>query len=468
MMIIPVILCGGVGSRLWPLSREDNPKQFLRLKNNRSLFQETVLRVSDKLIFSAPLIICGEKYKFKIASELEEIGVKPYAILLEPCQRNTAPAIAAASAFLERGQTMLVLPADHSIKNNDVFIDAVKSCYKYSDNGIITFGISPTNAATGYGYIQMGEILADEVYRVKTFTEKPDVIKAEEFIKTGDHFWNSGMFLMNNDIYFQELEELNPDILSLAKKSVERSRKSFDFIELDEESFSCLENVAIDVAVLEKTRNALLRPIKLDWLDLGNWKSVYSHIGKDKDGNVMVGDKAYINSCINSLFYSDGVRHLAVSGLDNVCVINTEDAVLVINKELTENVKEIYANLKQSGSDIVQKSTKYYRPWGYYEVILDSPTYKIKRIFIAPGQQISLQYHMKRAEHWVITKGIATVTKGKEMLQLERNESIHIPIGEVHRITNNYSTDLEFIEVQIGDILTEEDIVRLEDRYCRI
>jgi mannose-1-phosphate guanylyltransferase/mannose-6-phosphate isomerase len=469
-MIIPVILCGGVGSRLWPLSREDNPKQFLRLQNNRSLFQETVLRVSDPLIFGEPIIICGEGYRFKVASELEEIGIKPYAIVLEPCQRNTAPAIAVAAAFIKGQHTMLVLPADHSIKNNDVFIEAVGLCQNYSDKGIITFGILPNYAATGYGYIQMGSRLAGEVYTVKTFTEKPDALRAEGFIKSGDYFWNSGMFLVNNDFYLQELEKLKPDLLACTIEAVKKSKRSFNFIELEAAAFSQAENVSIDVAILEKSKNVLLHPIKLDWLDLGNWKSVHADMRKslDKDENVMVGEKTYVASCTNSLVYSDGTRHLTVSGLDNVCVINTEDAVLVINKDHTEAVKEIYADLKLTSSDLVKRSTKNYRPWGYYEVILDSPTYKIKRIFIAPGQSISLQYHMKRAEHWVVTKGVATVTKGKQLLQLERNESIYIPIGEVHKIANNSSDGLEFIEVQIGEVLTEEDIVRLEDKYGRV
>jgi mannose-1-phosphate guanylyltransferase len=337
-MIIPVILCGGIGSRLWPLSREDNPKQFLKLNNNYSLFQETILRVRDDTIFLDPIIICGEQYKFKVASELEEINVKPYAILLEPCQRNTAPAIAAAAIFIREqfkdSKTMLVLPADHSIKNNSLLVEAVKACQKFSNKGIITFGIAPTHAATGYGYIQIGDKLDEEVYWVKNFTEKPMSLKAEEFIRSKDYFWNSGMFLMNDRLYIKELKETNPDMLTELELSIKKSKRSFDFIELNKEHFSKLENISIDVAILEKTKNVLLCPIKLDWLDLGNWKSVYTDMKKDTNENVIVGNKVYSNECKNSLFYSDCTRYLIANKLENICVINTEDAILITNKDI--------------------------------------------------------------------------------------------------------------------------------------
>jgi len=473
-MIIPIILCGGVGSRLWPLSRENNPKQFLKVNNNKSLFQETILRVSDKRIFLNPIIICGDKYKFKVASELEEINIKPYAILLEPCSRNTSSSVTAAAFFIKQqykdSKTMLVLPADHVISDKDKFIAAVTSAKKFSNKGLITFGITPTHPATGYGYINKGKKIEDGIYSVDNFTEKPNQSTAEIFLKTKNYFWNSGMFLFDNHFYLNELKKINSTAFTNTKKSVETSKKVFDFFELNDKYFSKLEDVSIDIAVFEKTKLALVCPIKINWMDLGSWNSFYSYMKQDADkkGNVVVGNKVFSNGCKDTLLYSESGAHLIVNKLENACVIATQDAVLITNKDKTEDVKEIYSNLKKTGSNIIRSSNKSYRPWGYYEVILDTPTYKIKRICITPRQQISLQYHMKRSEHWVITKGIATVTKGNKLFQLKKNESVYIPVKEIHKIVNNTSDALEFIEVQIGESLEEKDIIRLEDKYGRI
>ncbi|NRA73803.1 MAG: mannose-1-phosphate guanylyltransferase/mannose-6-phosphate isomerase [Rickettsiales bacterium] len=473
-MIIPVILCGGVGSRLWPLSRENNPKQFLKIDDNRSLFQKTILRVSDKKIFMNPIIICKESYKFRVASELEEINIKPYAILLEPCSKNTAPAISIAALYIKQqfknSQPMLVLPSDHVIGDTNKFVSHIKKLKNYSTKGLITFGITPDRPATSYGYIKTGDELENDVFSVKQFIEKPNKSRAEKFLKANNYLWNSGMFLMDNHLYLKELEKINNSMLETAQQTIEASKKVFDFIELDNENFSKFENISIDVAVFEKTKNAFVYPINIKWLDLGSWNGFYQHMKKhsDKKGNVIIGNKISANKCANVLIHSKCNSHLVVNKLENICVINTQDAILITNKENSEDLKTIYTNLKKKDATIVQDSNRCYRPWGYYEVILDSTTCKVKRIFITPHQQISLQYHMKRSEHWVITKGIATVTKGKESLQLTANESIYIPVKEIHKISNNTSDILEFIEVQIGEELIEEDIIRLEDKYGRI
>jgi len=473
-MIIPVILCGGVGSRLWPLSREDNPKQFLKINGNApSLFQETVLRVSEKNTFLNPIIVCGQKYKFKVATELEEINIKPYAILLEPCSKNTAPAISAAAMFIRQqfsnGKSMLVLPADHIIKDDDKFVACVKKFKKFSNKGMITFGITPTHPATGYGYIKIGDKLENGIHSVKSFIEKPNKARAEKFIENGEYFWNSGMFLMDNQLYLEELEKINPGMFALAGKALDTSKKVFDFIELDDTHFSKLEDVSIDTAIFEKTIKSLLCPVKINWLDIGSWEAFYAYKKRsaDKEGNVVLGDKVHTRNCKNTLLHSECDGHLIANGLANACVIHMQDAVLITTRDDSEGIKEIYSHLKKSGVDITQSSNKSYRPWGYYEVILDDANCKVKRICITPRQQISLQYHDKRSEHWVITKGVATVTKGNRVSQLEKNESVYISIKEVHKIANNTAEPLEFIEVQIGKDLSEKDIVRIEDKYKR-
>lgn len=470
-MITPVILCGGVGTRLWPISRETNPKQFLAIEGNLSLFQVTAKRISDSKIFNKPIIVCSEQHKFKIAGQLEKLGIEPLAIILEPISKNTAPAIALAAHYIKEhhsnSQTMLVVPADHMIKQSDQFcklaLAAKEDC---ANNSLITFGINPTYPSTAYGYIVPGNSINENCYKVETFTEKPTVKIAEDLIKKHAK-WNSGIFMFEAESYLQELKKFYPTIFDCCLKSIELAIISYNFLEIPKEIFDSCENISIDYAIFEHTSNAVTISMDLNWSDIGSWKSLYDHSTKDQDQNYSFG-KNYPYQTTNCLIYSQPEMSTITYGVENLCIITTKDAVLVINKDDSEAVKNIVNDFKKQNNPIVNTTLVYYRPWGYYQNILTYDSYKVKKLHIYPGSKISLQYHNKRSEHWVVTSGKAMVTRGDKTFILEKEQSTYIPTGTIHRLENIGSDPLEIVEVQIGTYLEEDDIVRLEDKYGRV
>lgn len=467
-MITPVILCGGIGSRLWPVSRSSNPKQFLKVDGINSLFQKAIQRVSDSSIFSAPIIVCSDAYKFKVAAELEEIGVSPETIIVEPEQKNTCPAISLAAQYMKGTGTMLVLPSDHLIKDDQKFIEYIKFAAKNLAKSLMTFGIKPTYPATGYGYIEEGEEQSQNIYKIKKFIEKPDQDRAINFINSGCYYWNSGMFLLDVETYLAELNNLKPDLYNYTKQSIESAQKVLNFIQINKDVFAKCENISIDYAIFEATAKSSIMPVDIDWCDLGSWKSFYDHNSKDSSGNVLVGNNITNTSSTNCLVYSDSRLHTVLHKVDNLSIIVTDDALLVINKDHTEEVKDIHSKLKSQNNSIVDHSNKHYRPWGSYEDLFVSKKYRVKIIQLNPHSQISLQYHNKRAEHWVITQGKASVTKGEETFWLNEDESVYIPVGVIHRVENPSDAVLCFVEVQVGEEVIESDIVRIEDKYARV
>lgn len=472
MKIIPVILCGGIGSRLWPVSREHNPKQFLKIDGNLSLFQKTVLRSSKKDFFSEPLIICSAQHRFKISSQLQDIGIKSICIITEPEQKNTAAAIALAAHYTKENISedvpMLVMPADHAIKETELFLDSVKTAALNVGNQLMTFGIEPSSASTEYGYIKRGKRNSDLSFSVEYFVEKPEKELASQYITSGNFYWNSGIFLFTPKTYLQELEIFLPDTFLATKLSIEKSSNAFNYLMPNPEHFSKCANISIDYAIMEKTKYACTIPLKINWHDLGTWDSIYEYFEKDENNNAFIGDNITSFNAKNCLVYCKSDKNIVLNDVENISIIETEDALLVMKKDISSQVKTIYNHFKNKNSDIIKKSNTTYRPWGYFTDLLLTQTHRVKIIHLYPNSKISLQYHNKRAEHWVITKGVGYVTKGKKELELKQDESIYIPHNELHMIENQSNSPLEFIEVQIGSYVGEDDIVRLEDQYGRV
>ncbi len=470
-MIIPIILCGGTGSRLWPVSRENYPKQFLKIDGKQSLFQKTILRIKSNHLFLSPIIICNENYKFRIASELEEISVKPEVIIVEPSVKNTCPAISLAAHYIKKkfneNVSMLVMPSDHVVKEEKSLIDSIANTAENCKNYLLTFGITPSYPATGYGYIKAGDNFHGTIKRVIQFTEKPDKETAQKFIATQNYYWNSGIFLFGLEVYLSELERFNPKIWNDTKSAITNSKKELDFLQIDEEEFIKCENISIDYALLEQTKKSLVTPLNIEWYDLGNWQSIYDYSEKDHNKNVVIGENIQANTSKNCFVYSNSKSHIVVHKVDDISIILTNDALLVMKKNTAEEVKSIYNEVKKINPAIVKHSNKHYRPWGYYEDLLVTDKYRVKLISLNPHSQISLQYHNKRAEHWVITKGYAKIIREKEEFILKKDESTYIPIGVLHQIKNTTNISIEFIEVQIGDYVGEDDIVRVKDPYNR-
>ncbi len=469
-MITPVILCGGMGTRLWPVSRETFPKQFLVLEDDLSLFQITIKRVLDKQIFTTPIIICNEQHKFRIASQLEDLGVDALAIILEPMSKNTAPAIALAAHFLKAqypdSQTMLVMPADHMIKNTKEFHQAIISGKKYCQTDLlVTFGVTPTHPSTAYGYIEPAKQIDEQCFKIKKFIEKPDRIKAQQLIRQNAK-WNSGIFMFKADSYLHELKIYQPLTTEQTYNAIDTSKRQYNFITIAHEPFSQCNNISIDYAIFEHTDNSVMLPIDVNWSDIGSWKALFDRDAKDENNNSTYGDN-YIYETNNCLIHSQPNISTVTYGVDNLCIIATKDAVLVINKDRSEAVKSIVADLQKKNKKIATSSCVHYRPWGFYENLLNEGFYKVKKLSINSGNKISLQYHNKRSEHWVVTSGEARVTIGEQCFSLQKGQSTFIPMGTTHRLENIGLEVLEIIEVQIGNYLEEDDIVRLEDKYGR-
>jgi mannose-1-phosphate guanylyltransferase/mannose-6-phosphate isomerase len=471
MKIYPVILAGGAGTRLWPMSREALPKQLLPLISKHSMLQETLLRLAGWPDVMAPLLTCGNEHRFMVAEQLRAIRIDPLAIMLEPEGRNTAPTVAVAAQYLlqqDKDALMLVLPADHVITDVAAFQAAVQRARQAAEKGAIaTFGIVPSGPETGYGYIRRGAGLegADGCYSVARFVEKPDRATAETFVADEAYSWNSGMFLFKASRYLEELQAYRPDIARSCRQSFESAQKDLDFFRLDEAAFAACPAESIDYAVMEHTRDAVVVPAEIGWNDVGSWSALWDILEGDSNGNVLRGD-VFTEDVQNSMIRAES-RFVAVVGVKDVVVVETKDAVMVVHKDQVQHVKKIVAELKAKGRTEHVTHTHVYRPWGSYEGIDLGDRFQVKRITVNPGGKLSLQMHHHRAEHWVVVSGTAMVTCGDEEKLLVENQSVYIPIGSKHRLENPGKLPLHLIEVQSGAYLGEDDIVRYEDIYKR-
>ncbi|MDI9273467.1 mannose-1-phosphate guanylyltransferase/mannose-6-phosphate isomerase [Stenotrophomonas sp. PFBMAA-4] len=463
--IVPVILSGGSGTRLWPLSREAYPKQFLPLVGDDTMLQATWKRVAS-IAGAAPIVVANQEHRFMAAEQLRECKVQPQALILEPVGRNTAPAIAiAALQALASGDDalLLVLPSDHVVRNEAAFHAAVKQAAIAAESGkLVTFGIVPTAPETGYGYIKAAG--GEGVRAVDRFVEKPDLATAGQYVASGEYFWNSGMFLFKASRYLKELEALQPAILAACRQALDKAARDNDFIRLDAEAFAASPNDSIDYAVMEKTADAAVVPLDAEWNDVGSWSALWEVSDKDADGNACHGDVIALD-CKDS--YAYGNRLIAMVGLQDVVVVETDDAVFVGHKDRVQDVKEIVGQIKRDGRSEAAAHRKVYRPWGAYDSIDNGARFQVKRITVKPGATLSLQMHHHRAEHWIVVSGTAEVTRGDEVILLSENQSTYIPLGVTHRLKNPGKLPLELIEVQSGSYLGEDDIVRFEDSYGR-
>lgn len=465
-MITPVIMAGGSGSRLWPLSRSLYPKQFLALTGDNTMLQETLGRLSA-LDVSAPLVICNEEHRFIVAEQLRSID-KTGSIILEPVGRNTAPAIAlAAEVTLNNDPLLLVLAADHVIQDTAAFTQAVNNAVPLAQAGkLVTFGIVPTQAHTGYGYIKRGNAVSDSSgFDVNAFVEKPSSSVAAEYVESGEYYWNSGMFLIKSSRYLQELEKYCPEISAACKKALENTTHDNDFIRLDADAFKLCPDESIDYAVMEHTTDAVVVPLDAGWNDIGAWSALWEVNDKDEHGNTVYGD-SILQDTTNSLIHG-GERLVTTIGLDNVVIVDTKDALLVASKDKVQDVKQIVEQLKIEQRNEYKIHREVYRPWGKYDSIDNGKRYQVKRITVNPGEKLSIQMHHHRAEHWIVVSGTAKVTNGENTFLVTENESTYIPIGVIHALENPGKMPLEMIEVQSGSYLGEDDIVRFEDRYGR-
>ena len=467
-MIIPVILSGGSGTRLWPLSRKLHPKQFIELMGKTTLFQEAILRLPESI--ENPLIICNEEHRFLAAEQLRKINKEPKNIILEPVGRNTAPAIALAalkSIKESEDAILLVLSADHLIQDMDKFHQAIALATKQAEqNKLVTFGIAPNKIETGYGYIKANISKNKNYYDIDEFVEKPDYKTAKKYVDSGGYFWNSGMFMFKASVYLSELEKYEPEILSACQKSCQTEFYDLDFIRLNEQEFLKCPSQSIDYAVMEKTKNASMVILDANWNDVGSWTALWDSQVKDNDDNLVVGD-VILDKVSDTYVHSTSNRLVSVIGLSNLIVVDTQDAVLVTNKEHAQDVKNIVEKIKKSGRLESDQHRKIFRPWGYYDSIDRGEGFQVKRILVNPGQKLSLQKHNHRSEHWVVVKGKAQVTCGEKTFQLIENQSTYISLGKVHRLENIEDTPLEIIEIQTGSYLGEDDIIRIDDDYER-
>ncbi|CAG2135801.1 mannose-1-phosphate guanylyltransferase/mannose-6-phosphate isomerase [Cupriavidus numazuensis] len=469
-VIIPVVLCGGAGTRLWPLSREGYPKQFLRLLGERSLLQDTLLRACSIPGAISPILVSNHAHRFIVAEQVREVGIHDASLILEPHARNTAPAAAAAALHAIAGgqdPLLLLLPADHAIRDTQAFVQAVTSGIQAAQAGsIVTFGIVPTEPATGYGYIKAGSAEAGTTFEVSRFIEKPSRGTAEKYLQEGGYFWNSGMFLFRASSYLDELEAYASPICKSVQAAVSRGQQDLDFFRLHAESFSRCPSDSIDYAVMEHTQRARVVPMDAQWSDVGSWDSVWKASDKTENGNVAVGD-VLIHETKDSLVHASH-RLVAVAGLDGVMVLETADAVLVLNRDKAQDVKALVERVRKDERNEFAEHRKVYRPWGAFDSVDSGDRYQVKRITVKPGAKLSLQMHHHRAEHWIVVSGTARVRKGDEEYLLTENQSTYIPIGEMHSLENPGCIPLELIEVQSGAYLKEDDIVRFADSYGRL
>ena len=470
MPLYPVILSGGSGTRLWPLSRAALPKQLLPLASERTMLQETVVRLGGMADLGAPLVICNNDHRFLIAEQMREIGVEPLGIFLEPLGRNTAPAAAVAALSLlkqDAEAVMLLLPADHLINDVPAFHAAVAEGMKAVALGrLVTFGIVPDAPHTGYGYIQRGAALdGAAAHEVARFVEKPDAATAVQLLASGDYFWNSGMFLFSAAQFVEELGRYQPDILAACRRALEAGESDLDFCRLDKAAFAACPSDSIDYALMERTLKAAVVPAEIGWNDIGAWSALWDVARKDADDNVVRGD-VYLDDVKRSYVRAES-RMVAAIGVDNLLIVETPDAVLVADQGRAQDVKKVVDYLKKAGRSEHEFHTRVFRPWGWYEGIDLGERFQVKRIMVKPGQKLSLQMHHHRAEHWIVVSGTARVTRDGVEELITENQSTYIPLGTSHRLENPGKVPLHLIEVQSGSYLGEDDIVRFEDVYKR-
>ena len=467
-MLTPVLLSGGVGSRLWPVSRESHPKQFLALAGELTMLQETLRRTSG-LEAAAPIVVCNEEHRFMVAEQLRQLDLQPSALILEPQGRNTAPALALAAlqaVTIDPESILLVLPADHLITDVEAFIAAVEKSLPLAGEGrLMTFGVVPTAPETGYGYIKCGPGLADGLYELERFVEKPDAAAAQDYMESGGYLWNSGMFLLRAQTYLDELGKLAPDILSCCEQAMRAATVDMYFVRPDAQLFERCPSDSIDYAVMEKTDAGAVVSLNCGWSDVGAWSALWEVAERDADGNVFRGD-VIMDNCRGSYFRSES-RLVAATGVENLVVVETADAILIADRDKVQDVKRIVTALKQGRRPEATLHRRVYRPWGCYESLITSERFQVKRIVVNPGQRLSLQMHHHRAEHWIVVKGTAEVTCEDKVFMLAEDESTYIPLGHKHRLANPGHIPLEIIEVQSGAYLGEDDIVRFEDVYGR-
>lgn len=474
-MIIPVILCGGSGTRLWPLSRSNVPKQFFPLVDDRSMFQNTLIRLQG-LDTADPIVICNQEHRFMVAEQLRELEQDPLAIILEPEGRNTAPAIAVAGLQAVKGDpdpVLLVLPADHHIEDTSRFEAAVKSGQSLAGQGsLVTFGIVPKYPETGYGYIKKGKSVAatqhnptGNAFAIERFVEKPDLDTARNYLQSKDYFWNSGMFMFQANNYQQELKAHAPEIAKACQDAFDLAGEDLDFLRLDGAAFQACPNESVDYALMEKTDHGVVISLDSGWSDLGSWDALWEVKNKDAEGNVALGD--VLAHDVQGSFLQANSRLLAVVGVREHIVVETPDAVMVAPKNRVQDVKHLVNALKAAGRMEATTHKKVYRPWGAYETMDLEERFQVKRITVKPGGKLSLQKHHHRAEHWVVVRGTAKITNGDNEVLLSEDQSTYIPLGTEHRLENPGKIPLELVEVQTGSYLGEDDIVRMEDVYGR-
>ena len=469
-LVVPVILSGGTGTRLWPVSRESFPKQLWPLVSERSLMQETALRATGSG-FARPVVVCNEGHRFLIAEQLREAGISGARIVLEPVGRNSAPAIAAAALLVaedEPDAVLWMMAADSAITRPEALHVALAAAQEAAMAGqFVTFGMKPQRAETGYGYIEVGPPLeaAPGAHRVARFVEKPDAATAAGLVAGGRHLWNSGMFVFTARTLIEELEKYAPEVLRATRQAISARRTDLDFIRLDREAFAACPSISLDYAVAERTDRAAVVPADLGWSDVGSWDALWELGAKDGDGNVAVGD-VVLEGARNCYARSDG-KLTAVMGLTDVIVVTTDDAVLAMHRDCAQDVKKVVERLRAMKRPEATSHKQVYRPWGMYECLIEGERFQVKRIVVKPGEKLSLQKHFHRAEHWVVVAGTAMVMRDEEEIMLRENESVYLPLGTVHRLYNPGRIPLTLIEVQVGSYLGEDDIVRFEDTYGR-
>jgi mannose-1-phosphate guanylyltransferase len=467
LSISPVIMCGGSGTRLWPLSRAQFPKQFLSLVNDASMLQDTIARLPTE--HQSPVFICNEDHRFLVAEQVKQMQCKDATILLEPQGRNTAPAVALAAlnALSENEDTLLlVLAADHVIADTEKFHQAISVATESAQKGkLVTFGIVPTHAETGYGYIKQGDERGDGTYNVAQFVEKPNDETAQAYLDSGEYLWNSGMFLFKAKRYIEELEKCRPDILAICKEAMSKVEKDLDFTRPDKDAFLQCADESIDYAVMEKTTDAVVVPLDAGWSDVGSYSALWEVCQQDEQKNVIKGD-VIAHDTTNSYIHSQN-KLITTLGVNNLVIIDTPDAVLIADKDKVQNVKEIVNELNAQQRPETKIHREVYRPWGKYDSVDNGERFQVKRITVNPGAKLSVQMHHHRAEHWIVVSGTAKVTLDDETVLLSENQSTYIPIGVVHALENPGKLPLEMIEVQSGSYLGEDDIVRFDDRYGR-
>jgi mannose-1-phosphate guanylyltransferase/mannose-1-phosphate guanylyltransferase/mannose-6-phosphate isomerase len=471
--IVPVILSGGSGTRLWPMSRALYPKQLLPLLGKETLLQEAARRVGEPRLFAPPLVIANDEHRFIIAEQLRQIGIAPRAIVLEPVGRNTAPAATVAALCAAEGDPealILVMPSDHAIRDIAAFAAAIEVAAAAARAGaLVTFGIKADRSETGYGYIRKGAALKGVAgaYQLAGFVEKPDRARAEKYVASGEHFWNSGIFLFPAKLWLAELERLNPEMLAACRAALKEGKRDLDFLRLDKTAFAAMKGDSIDYAVMEHTKSAAVVPVSMGWSDVGAWDALWDISEKSADGNAIQGD-VLAEDVTNSYLRSDqGAGMIAALGVEDLVVVNTADVVLVAKRDRAQDIKRIVARLEKEGRTELNAHLTVHRPWGTYRSIHHGDRVQVKHIMVKPGAKLSLQMHHHRAEHWVVVTGTAKIVRGNEEITLFEDQSTYIPLGTAHRLENPGKIPLHLIEVQSGSYLGEDDIVRFEDTYGR-